>query len=176
MWSCPNPYILKIILTSSRCWTICSTQIPTCFLELQLTFLICCCDLFLFMLLSWYAVVTLFSLHIAMLFLTWCSLFGIWTGHELLNLNLLAIELRQRIEIVEELWSDLLALQNRWYVVTIKTITGNLSPENSTFLLFRNLSSWSKKNLHTYIDREIDLDSLRIWEWIIFTQIQCYCI
>ena len=28
-WSCPNPYIPKAILTSSRCGTICSTQIPT---------------------------------------------------------------------------------------------------------------------------------------------------
>ena len=28
-WSYPNPYIPKIIPTSSRCGTICSTQIPT---------------------------------------------------------------------------------------------------------------------------------------------------
>ena len=28
-WSCPNPYKTKIIPTSSRCGTICSTQIPT---------------------------------------------------------------------------------------------------------------------------------------------------
>ena len=28
-WSYPNPYILKTIPTSSRCGTICSTQIPT---------------------------------------------------------------------------------------------------------------------------------------------------